>query len=36
MDWVDPNASGPAEERENDMSSLVARFVARMCLPFSI
>ena len=24
MDWVDPNASGPTEEREDDMSSLAA------------
>ena len=30
MDWVDPNASDPAEEREDDMSSLAARFAAWM------
>ena len=30
MDWVDPNASDPVEEREDDMSSLVTGFSARM------
>ena len=29
MDWVDPNAD-PAEERENDMSSLAGGFFALM------
>ena len=27
MDLVDPNASDPTKEREDDMSSLAARFV---------
>ena len=31
MDWVDPISSEPAEEREGDMSSLAAGFVALMC-----
>ena len=31
MDWVDPLSSKPTEEREDDMSSLAARFAARMC-----
>ena len=31
MDWVDPLSSEPTEEREDDMSSLAARFAARMC-----
>ena len=26
MDWVDPNASNPAEEKEDDMSSLAVGF----------
>ena len=30
MDWVDPNASDPAEEKDDDMSSLAAGFVAWM------
>ena len=30
MDWVDLNASDQAEEREDDMSSLVVGFAARM------
>ena len=30
MDWTDPTASELAEERKNDMSSLVAGFAARM------
>ena len=30
MDRVDPIASDPTEEREDDMSSLVAGFSARM------
>ena len=30
MDLVDPKASDPAEEREEDMSSLVVRFAAQM------
>ena len=30
VDWVDPNASDPDEEREDDMCNLVARFAARM------
>ena len=30
VDWVDPISSEPIEEREGDMSSLVARFSARM------
>ena len=31
MGWMDPTASDPDEEREDDMSSLDTRFVARMC-----
>ena len=30
MDYVDPNSSDPAKEREDDMSSLVVGFVVRM------
>ena len=30
MDWVDLISSEPVEEREDDMSILDARFVARM------
>ena len=30
MDWLDPPAGNPYEERDEDMSSLIARFVARM------
>ena len=30
VDWVDQNASDPVEERENDKSSIVAGFAARM------
>ena len=30
MDWVDPIASEPIEERENDMSSLHAGYSAHM------
>ena len=30
VDWVDPNASDPAKERENDMSNFAAKFFARM------
>ena len=30
VEWVDSIASDPAEERESDMSSLAARFFARM------
>ena len=30
MDWVDPNASDPAKEREDDMSSLAAGFAMQM------
>ena len=30
MEWVDSIASDPAEEREDDMSSLAVEFVARM------
>ena len=31
VDWVDPNANNPAEEKKNDMSSLAAGFTAWMC-----
>ena len=31
VDWADSKASDPTEEKEDDMSSLVARFVAGMC-----
>ena len=31
VDWVDPNASNPVEEREDDMSSLATGFAVRMC-----
>ena len=31
VDWVDPFSNEPAEEREDDMSSLVARFTTRIC-----
>ena len=31
MDWTDPTVSESAEEREAEMSSLAAGFVARMC-----
>ena len=30
MDWVDPNASNPAKEMEDNMSSLATRFSALM------
>ena len=30
MDWLDPLDGDPAEEREEDMSSLAAGFAARM------
>ena len=30
VDWVDPNASDPIEEREDDMSSLAVGFSSRM------
>ena len=30
VDWVDPNVSHPAEEKEDDMSSLAIEFSARM------
>ena len=30
MDWVDPIINEPIKEREDDMSSLTARFVMRM------
>ena len=30
MDWTDPTASESAEEREDDMSNLVARLAAWM------
>ena len=30
LDWLDPIASEPVEEREEDMSSLVVGFVTRM------
>ena len=30
VDWLDPTASGPTEEREEDMSSLAVGFAARM------
>ena len=31
VDWVDPNASDPIKEREEDMSSLAVEFAARIC-----
>ena len=31
VDWVDPNASDPAKEREDSMSRLAAGFAAQMC-----
>ena len=30
IDWADSNANSPTEEREDDMSSLAAEFIARM------
>ena len=30
MDWVDPNASNPAKEMEDNMSSLATRFSTLM------
>ena len=30
MDWLDPLAGDPVEENEEDMSSLVVGFAARM------
>ena len=30
VDWVDPNASSPTEEMEDNMSSLADGFTARM------
>ena len=35
VDWIDPNASDPAKERENDMSSFAAGFSARTGGEFS-
>ena len=31
VDLVDPNASDPAEERKDDMSSLAVGFSSQMC-----
>ena len=31
MDWVDPNASNSAKEREDEMSSIDVEFSTQMC-----